>query len=151
MRMRGVWKPLSIVAGLLLLLTYLLIQSMSPDLALRARMQEALQMLQLHDTELTRDVLLARAGLLPNYDSLPRTGQDLSRDLATLRAESAMVSGPAAQSMHKHVEALTAALYQKLILVEYFTSDNALLRNSLTPISPTPGKPSVYAARRSRR
>ena len=69
------WKPLSIVSGLLLLLTYLLIQSRSPDLARRARMQEALQTLQLHDTELTRDVLLARAGLLPNYDSLPRIGQ----------------------------------------------------------------------------
>ena len=62
------WKPLSIVAGLLLFLTYLLIQSRNPDLARRARMQEALQNLQLHDTELTRDVLLARAGLLPNYD-----------------------------------------------------------------------------------
>jgi hypothetical protein len=62
--MRRVWQPIAIVAGLLLLLTYLLIQSQSPDLALRARLQEALQSIQLHDTELTRDVLLARAGLL---------------------------------------------------------------------------------------
>ena len=80
------WKPLSIVAGLLLLLTYLLIQSRSPDLARRARMQEALQNLQLHDTELTRDVLLARAGLLPNYDSLPRIGQQLSQIADALSA-----------------------------------------------------------------
>ena len=132
MGMSNVWKPLSVVSGLLLLLTYLLIQSRSPDLALRARMQEALQTLQLHDTELTRDVLLARAGLLPHYDSLPRTGQSLSRTLGTLRAESATVSGQAAQDMGQHVEALAAALHQKLTLVEYFTSDNALLRNSLT-------------------
>jgi PAS domain S-box-containing protein len=34
--------------------------------------------------------------------------------------------------MHKHIEALTAALHQKLTLIEYFKSDNALLRNSLT-------------------
>jgi PAS domain S-box-containing protein len=131
MGISNVWKSLSVVSGLLLLLTYLLIQSRSPDLALRARMQEALQTLQLHDTELTRDVLLARAGLLPHYDSLPRTGQSLSRTLGTLRAESAMVSGQAAQDMGQHVEALAAALHQKLTLVEYFTSDNALLRNSL--------------------
>jgi PAS domain S-box-containing protein len=131
MGMSDVWKSLSVVSGLLLLLTYLLIQSRSPDLALRARMQEALQTLQLHDTELTRDVLLARAGLLPHYDSLPRTGQSLSRSLETLRAESARVSGRAAQVMGQHVEALAAALRQKLTLVEYFTSDNALLRNSL--------------------
>jgi PAS domain S-box-containing protein len=131
MGMSNVWTSLSTVVGLLLLLTYLLIQSRSPDLALRARIQEALQTLQLHDTELTRDVLLARAGLLPHYDSLPRTGQSLSRTLATLRAESATVSGQAAQDMSQHVEALAAALHQKLTLVEYFTSDNALLRNSL--------------------
>jgi hypothetical protein len=87
MGMSNVWKPLSVVSGLLLLLTYLLIQSRSPDLALRARLQENLQTLQLPDTELTRDVWLVRAGLLPHDDSLPRTGQSLSRTLATLRAE----------------------------------------------------------------
>jgi PAS domain S-box-containing protein len=131
MGMSNMWKSLAIVSGLLLLLTYLLIQSRSPDLALRARMQEALQTLQLHDTELTRDVLLARAGLLPHYDSLPRTGRSLSQTLEALRAESATVSGQAAQDMGQHVEALAAALHQKLSLVEHFTSDNALLRNSL--------------------
>ena len=125
------WKPLSIVAGLLLLLTYLLIQSRNPDLARRAHMQEALQNLQLHDTELTRDVLLARAGLLPNYDSLPQIGQQLSQIADALRAESTTVSGAAAKEMGKHAEALTAALQQKLTLVEYFKSDNALLQNSL--------------------
>jgi len=94
-------------------------------------MQEALQKLQLHDTELTRDVLLARAGLLPNYDSLPRIGQQLSQIADALRAESTTVSGAAAKEMGKHAEALTAALQQKLTLVEYFKSDNALLQNSL--------------------
>jgi PAS domain S-box-containing protein len=131
MGMSNVWMPFSVVSGLLLLLTYLLIQSLSPDLALRARLQEALQTLQLHDTELTRDVLLARAGLLPHYDSLPRTRQNLSRMLETLRTESATASPQAAQEMRQQVEALAAALHQKLTLVEYFTSDNALLRNSL--------------------
>ena len=129
--MSNVWQPVSIVVSLLLLLTYLLLQSRSPDLVLRTRMHEAVQTLQLHDTELTRDVLLARAGLLPHYDALPRTGQSLSRTVETLRAESATVSGQAAQAMGQHVEALAAALHQKLTLVEYFTSDNAVLRNSL--------------------
>ena len=129
--MRRVWQPLVIVTSLLLLLTYLLLQSKSPDLALRARLQEALQAMQLHDTELTRDVLLARAGLLPHYDALPRTGQHLLRALATLRVESATVAGPAAREMRQYVEVLAAALRQKLTLVEYFTSDNALLQNSV--------------------
>ena len=110
--MRRVWQPLAIVGSLLVLLTYCLIQSRSLDLALRIRMQEAMQTMQLHDTELTRDVLLARAGLLPNYDSLPRTGQNLSRALELLRTESAKVSGHATQEMRQHVEALAAALYE---------------------------------------
>ena len=135
--MRSVWQPVAIVGSLLVLLTYFLIQSRSLDLALRTHMQEAIQTMQLHDTELTRDVLLARAGLLPNYDSLPRTGQNLSRALGMLRTESAMVSGHATQEIRQHVEALAAALQQKLTLVEYFTSDNALLRNSVMYITYT--------------
>jgi PAS domain S-box-containing protein len=95
-------------------------------------MQEALQTLQLYDTKLTRDVLLARAGRLPHYDSLPHIGQQLSRTLLTLRAESAKVAGQAGQAMDKPMQALASALQQKLTLVEYFKSDNALLQNSLT-------------------
>jgi PAS domain S-box-containing protein len=129
--MSNVWQPVSIVVSLLLLLTYLLLQSRSPDLALRTRLHEAMQTLHLHDTELTRDVLLARAGLLPHYDALPQTGQSLSRTVEALRAASATVSGQAAQAMGRHVEPLVAALHQKLTLVEHFTSDNAVLRNSL--------------------
>jgi len=73
----------------------------------------------------------------PNYDSLPRTGQNLSRALGLLRTESATVSGHAAQEIRQHVEALAAALYEKLTLVEYVTSDNALLRNSVMYITYT--------------
>jgi PAS domain S-box-containing protein len=130
--MRKLWKPLSIVAGLLLLLTYLWVQSRTSDLALRARMQEGLQALQLHDAELTRDVLLVRAGLLAHYDSLAATGEKLSGVLKTLRQESASASGRMAGTIGAHVDDLAEALQQKLILVEYFKSDNAVLRNSST-------------------
>jgi PAS domain S-box-containing protein len=49
-----------------------------------------------------------------------------------LQTGCATVSGDVAEEMGEHVEALTAALQQKLNLVEYFKSDNALLQNSLT-------------------
>jgi PAS domain S-box-containing protein len=128
--MRNLWRPLAAVTGLLLLLTYLLFQSRSPDLAARARMQDALQAVQLHDAELTRDVLLARAGLLPNYDSLSMIGAKLARAAGTLRVASGTVTG--APSLARHADALVAALAEKTALVEYFKSDNALLRNSST-------------------
>jgi len=124
----SLWRPLVAVTGLLLLLTYLLLQSRSPDLAVRARLQDALQAVELHDAELTRDVLLARAGLLPNYDSLSRTGARLARAAQTLRVASGTVAGDLGQP----AAALVEALEQKTALVEYFKSDNALLRNSST-------------------
>jgi PAS domain S-box-containing protein len=124
------WRPLAAVTGLLLLLTYLLLQSRSPDLAARARMQDALQAVQLHDAELTRDVLLARAGLLPHYDSLSTTGAKLGRAAEALRESSEAMAG--APNLGRRAGALAAAVAGKMTLVEYFKSDNALLRNSST-------------------
>jgi PAS domain S-box-containing protein len=130
--MRAAWKPIAIVTGLLLVLTYLLVQSRSPDLALRQRMHETLQSFALHDAELTRDVLLARAGLLPNYDSLVSTSQNLVSDLEALRNESLTASDHSARALlGQHVRVLEAAALEKLSSIEYFKSDNALLRNSL--------------------
>ena len=128
--MKALWKSLFVVSGLLMLLTYLLYQSRSPDLVLRARMYDGLQTLALHDAELTRDVLLARAGLLPNYDSLTRTALRLREALAALRRESVSAGGNAAREIGAQVDALGSVLEEKLVRVEYFKSDNALLRNS---------------------
>ena len=72
--MNSRWVSFSIIAGLLLLLTYFLFQSESPDLALRARMNQALDAFELHDTALDRDVLLVRAGLLTNMRSNTSSG-----------------------------------------------------------------------------
>jgi PAS domain S-box-containing protein len=95
-------------------------------------MHEGLQTLALHDAELTRDVLLARAGLLANYDSLTETGRRLRATLEALRRHRAAASSAAAGELDPHVDALGAVLQEKLALVEYFKSDNALLRNSST-------------------
>lgn len=124
------WKPLSVVGALFVLLTYLFVYSRSPDL--KARMYEGVQTLSLHDAELTRDVLLARAGLLPNYDSLAQSELKLREALDALRRESRSVSADAAREIGAHVDGLTRVLQDKLTMVEYFKSDNALLRNSST-------------------
>ena len=130
--MRSAWKPIAIVVGLLALLTYLLLESRSPDLALRARIHAALQTFELHDAELTRNVLLARAGLLTNYDALAESDQHLTRDLAALQTESLTATDPSARALlSQRVEALSTAARDKLNVVSFFKSDNALLRNSL--------------------
>jgi PAS domain S-box-containing protein len=125
------WRRLLVVVGLLLLLTYFLFQSQSPDLALRPHLHEALHAFELYDARLTRDVLLARAGLLPHYDALAQASRGLSQALEALRQVSRLASGEAAKVLGRHVEGLDAVLQQKLTLIEHFTTDNALLRNSL--------------------
>jgi len=129
---RSLWKHLAVVSALLLLLTYLFIYSRSPDLVRRANMHEELQTLALYDAELTRDVLLARAGLLSSYDSLAQTAQKLRATLDTVRQENDGMSGPTARQVRPYLDELSATLEDKLTLIEYFKSDNALLRNSST-------------------
>ena len=87
--MRAPWHLLTLVIGLLLLLTYLLFQSRTPAPTHDTHFHAALQDIALCDVQLTRDVLLARAGLLPYVASPAQT----SRALVTLRPDSAGPSG----------------------------------------------------------
>ncbi|MBN2691913.1 MAG: PAS domain-containing protein [Burkholderiaceae bacterium] len=123
-------KQLAIVGGLLLLLTYFWLQSRSLDPALLGRISQVLNTFELHDTELDRNVLLARAGLLTHYDSLARAGQNLARTLETLQQQSVTAPKETAQIFEPGVATLAAVLREKLTLLEYFKSDNALLNNS---------------------
>jgi PAS domain S-box-containing protein len=137
--MRTTWPSVAIVGGVLGLLTYLLQESRSHDLTVRGRMQAEVQTLALHDAELTRDVLLARAGLLPNYDTVAQTSQELSQDSDALHQETATVSDTTAQALlDQRVAALATALQDKRSAVEDFKSDDAVLRNSLLYLTHAP-------------
>jgi hypothetical protein len=133
--MRTWWKPVCVASSVVAVLAYVLMLSRSPDPSPGARMHELVDALALHDAGLTHNVLLARAGLLSNYDSLTDAGQSLRATLKALDRESEAASGDTARDVRHHVDALADAVEEKLILVEYFKSDNALLRNSSTNFS----------------
>ncbi len=128
---RTTWLPLAMVVGLLLLLTYLLCQSRTPAPTHDTHFHAAVQDVALSDVRLTRDVLLARAGLLPHADSLVQTSRALRHALATLQPGSAEPAGDLAMVLRQQVDLLTTVLEQKLQLVEYFTADNALVQHAL--------------------
>jgi PAS domain S-box-containing protein len=128
--MKQAWRPLAIIGLLLGLLVFLLLRSASPDLALRRTMLEQLGMLALRDAELTRDAMLTRGGLLPNYDALMHDTQLLRAALDSLAAASRSGSDAAAARLRPAVERLREALTEKLSDVEDFKSDDALLRTS---------------------
>ena len=79
-RIHMTWPLLTMVSGLLLLLTYLLFQSRIPTPIRDTYFHEALQEIALHEVRLTRDVLLVRAGLLPHVDALVQTSRALRTD-----------------------------------------------------------------------
>ena len=125
------WQPKLIVASLLLALTYLWLQSANPELERRNRLQTTLRIIELHDAELMRDILMARAGLLSNYDALTKAGQELLRLSQSLRTDLEPVGGEAEKRLGALADKLSATIQERLAMIEYFKSDNALLRNSL--------------------
>jgi signal transduction histidine kinase len=119
-----------IVAGLIIFLTFFLVQAMAPD-APQHRPTNALQAVILHNAALQRDVLRARAGLLRTYDPLVQSMENLlgaTADLAVLRE---VATGDTRADIDRRIDEVTSAVSDQEALVEAFKSDNALLQNSL--------------------
>jgi len=130
--MRTVGRILPVFAGLLIVLTYLLVRGATPDAALHERTLAALQALILNDAALHRDVLRARAGLLRNYDPLVQSVAGLRAAVNDLAAVRAIASDEASEEIGDRLAGLAAAVAEQEDLVERFKSDNALLQNSLS-------------------
>jgi signal transduction histidine kinase len=118
-------------AALLLLLTYLLIQSAGPDGVRHERVLDALRAATLNEAALQRDVLQARAGLLRNYDPVVRSVENLRRAAADLRMAGQTARGGIRSEIESHVASVAAAVDEQEALVEEFKSRNAVLQNSL--------------------
>jgi signal transduction histidine kinase/ActR/RegA family two-component response regulator len=126
-----IWRLVPILAGLLLVLTYLLVRGASPDPVLHERILQALHALTLNDAALQRDILRARAGLLPNYDPLVQARRGVREAIDTLRVAGDGPYGGSSAGIERHLGDLVAEAAEQEALVETFKSDNALLQNSL--------------------
>ncbi|MER9879753.1 two-component system VirA-like sensor kinase [Mesorhizobium sp. M0118] len=120
-----------IVACLLIVLTYLLVQGTAPYAARHERTLDALRTVILYNAALQRDVLRARAGLLRSYDPLVRSIENLDEATQTLPAARDVASGETRVDIDKRIAGVIAAVRDEEALVERFKSDNALLQNSL--------------------
>ncbi|RUU03600.1 two-component system VirA-like sensor kinase [Mesorhizobium sp. USDA-HM6] len=128
-------KPLPvrapIVACLLIVLTYLLVQGTAPDAARHEGTLDALRTVVLYNAALQRDVLRARTGLLHDYDPLVRSIDRLDEATLALPAARDVASGEARADIDRRVAGVIAAVRDEETLVETFKSANALLQNSL--------------------
>jgi signal transduction histidine kinase len=129
--LRKLVLPVLVTLSLGGLLTVLLLYSRSPDMGLAQRLQASLQDYELHDAELARDVLLARAGLLPNYDALAFDRQAVREALAEIAAAIAAATVDARRVLDGPAQDLARTHVARLAAVERFKSNNALLHNSL--------------------
>jgi signal transduction histidine kinase/ActR/RegA family two-component response regulator len=129
--MGPMWRLAPILAGLLLVLTYLLLRGASPDPILHERILQALHALTLNDAALHRDILRARAGLLPSYDPLVEASRGVREAIETLQVAGDAPYGGSSGAIERHLQSLVAEAAEQEALVETFKSDNALLQNSL--------------------
>ena len=125
------------LAGLMLVLTYILVQGTMPDASLHERTLAALRSLTLNDAALQRDVLRARTGLLRNYDPLVRSVGVLHEAAAALRSTGHVANNEALAAIESRVEGIATAVRDQESLIEDLKSRNALLQNSLSYFSHT--------------
>ena len=104
----------------------LLYHSAALEVTSAARVAAAIRSLQLHDTELNRDVLLVRTGSLLHYDSLNRAMAACR--LALLEVQSHIHHPP----LKPLISVLNGLLREKSQRLEDYKSRIALLRNSLS-------------------
>ena len=105
---RPIWRLVPVLAGLLLALTYLLVRAASPDPVMHERILQALHELTLNDAALHRDMLRARAGLLPNYDPLVEATLGVSDSIDILRLAGAAPYGGNSADVERRLRELVA-------------------------------------------
>jgi signal transduction histidine kinase/CheY-like chemotaxis protein len=125
----------AMLAGLLVVLTYLMVQGATPDALQHERALEAIRETHFNNAALHRDLLRARAGLLRHYDAIVEDVRGLRLAAETLRASSAHVGGAAAAQIRQSADRLRAAIGEQETFVETFKSSNALLQNSVSYFS----------------
>lgn len=134
-----------IALGLVIVLTYLLVQGMASD-APRHERADALQAITFNNAALQRDVLKARAGSLLNYDPLVQSVTGLTSASANLAAMRDVATGATRIRIDRKIADVAKVVRDQEALVETFKSDNALLQNSLSYFNHLSGSLTVAGA-----
>ena len=117
----------SIVACLVLLLSWLSVRATNPEAEMFDRALAEIDRFAVVENELYRDVFLARTGTLRNYDPVVREIDSLHDAIDRLRSTAAIDAETKAA-----VDRLAASVDRQEQLAEHFKSENALLHNSLS-------------------
>ncbi|AWN43472.1 two-component system VirA-like sensor kinase [Methylobacterium durans] len=111
---------------LLLLLTWLSFGAVNADAEMYDQALQNLDRMAVAESALQKDVLMARAGTLRNYDPLVREIADLYGIVGQMHC----IASPGART-GSAIDALAASIRRQDELIERFKTENALLQNSL--------------------
>jgi diguanylate cyclase (GGDEF)-like protein/PAS domain S-box-containing protein len=127
-------RQMAVWLGLVLLSAMLFFKTQLHDMESHNRLVSTLGELQAVDATLNQDVIRARYRLLVNYDPLVEAVATSERLLQQLRHAQHHDHANMSQStaIGAKLERLAETLKQKAVLVDYFKSDNAVLKNSLS-------------------
>jgi signal transduction histidine kinase len=115
------------VVFLVLLLTWFSLRALNPAAELFDRLLTELDQFETLENMLYRDLFMARAGMLRNYDPLVSDVNALRASITRLHDNS-----PADDETKAALDRLVSSVAHQEELVEQFKSDNALLQNSLS-------------------
>ncbi len=135
---------LSIIAALVLLLTWLSLRAINPEAEMFDHALAEVDHFAMLESALYRDVFTARAGSLRSYDPLVHEIDALRASLDRLRQTAAIDADTNAE-----VDRLAASVDRQEGLIERFKSENALLHNSLAffvRFGPRPASPQLGEA-----
>lgn len=120
--------------GLVLLSAMLFFKTQVHDMESHNRLVSTLGELQAVDATLNQDVIRTRYRLLVNYDPLVEAVAKSERLLRQLRhaQHHTPANKPQSAAIGAQLDRLAETLKQKAVLVDYFKSDNAVLKNSLS-------------------
>ena len=124
------WRILPVVLILFGILTYLFSQSRMAQPYLHTNALVNIRQLDSIDVQLDRDLLLARLGLLRNYDQINGRLDALIRDVDSLHSNQSWVFG-LAPGVNEKLDRLGREISRKERLVNRFKMDNTVLRNSV--------------------
>jgi signal transduction histidine kinase/DNA-binding response OmpR family regulator len=116
--------------GLVFVGTLFFFDSQTRSLELHSEAVDELQSLKEADADLTRDVLRARFGMMPDYDPLLKSLAAIRDRQRSFWEAAGIAYGRSRERLNPQWENLTAILAAKAALVEQFKSHNAVLKNS---------------------
>ena len=129
--MKRAWlAPILITVAVLGVLTVLFVKTQAYDQSSYQQNIDLVRQLRQWDATLIQDVLKARDGLLPHYDTLVSAVEQRRELIRRLKTGPAGMYGTGQQDLAQHLDAYQELQKQQEDLVERFKSQNAILRNS---------------------